>query len=66
MYKKSIFIFIFLVITFSAAEGQKKQQPSDPRDVLIGSFASSVVYLMHSNFDLMKAQSGGIFKDQQY
>ena len=66
MIKKSIFILIILIMAFSAVDAQQKDKPKDPRDVLIGSFASSVVYLMHSNFDLMKAQSGEILQDKQY
>lgn len=66
MVKKSIFILIILITAFSAVDAQQKEKPKDPRDVLIGSFASSVVYLMHSNFDLIKAQSGELLKDKEY
>lgn len=60
-------LFTLMVLNLQAQEqSEQPKQPEDPRDVLIGSFASSVVYLIHSNFDTVRENVDGLLENKEY
>jgi 1-deoxy-D-xylulose 5-phosphate reductoisomerase len=67
MFKKIVIVFIFASLYFSNAQNDNNTTYIEyDKDIIIGSFSSSIVFLIHSQLDLLKNASFEFEKQEKY